>query len=373
MKPNRKAVGAPTIFAILVVAVVAVSATTAMLYTKPSNDESSSAVTRTSSSQSTGTSYTELGSTTETGSSSLGLKLTLSVNSTAIPSQDAIGITASILNTLPMANDLTASDAWAMDGLRSGPCDLGNSSNKLFSPVGLGVFRGTYGLNNISSAGSPLFVWAAIECIVDGVSVGSQYYPLSSITSYSLLPGSDNGTYAGYYVVSYNPETLAKGVFPTQMVDQVAIYAAGGTGFYNSLGSSLPGNYTLVAGDEWGQLALLHFSVVASNNLPQVGSFLSNGQEGACTENGNPVPCITSEFSQAFIFNCAAQAASASGCTTQVPSSLGGSYTITVWYPYTDHPGEPAGDNCKFSVPGDTGSPFAYCFMVNATAFALSP
>jgi hypothetical protein len=356
------------VFAILVVAVIAVSAA-AMLYAKPSNG-ASSVVTHTSSpSQGAGGS-----SETETTDSSLGLKLTLSVNSTTIPSQDAIGVTASVQNILQTANNLTASDDWAVSGLSSGSCDpQGNSTNFLFFPVGLGVFRGTYGLNNISSAGRPLYVWALISCPADFAFVGNQTYPLSSITSYSLLPGSDNGSYAGYYVVSFAPETLAKGVFPTQMVDQVAIYAAGGTGFYNSLGSSLPGNYTLVAGDEWGQLALLHFSVVASNNLPQVGSFLSNGQEGACTENGNPVPCITSEFSQAFIFNCVAQAASASGCTTQVPSSLGGSYTITVWCPYTDQPGEPAGDNCKFSVPGDTGSPFAYCFMVNATAFALSP
>jgi len=220
-----------------------------------------------------------------------------------------------------------------------------------------------------------LFVWAVVECIVEGVSIGNQYYGLSSITSYSLLPGSDNGTYAGYYVVSYTPQTLAKGVFATQIVAQATIYAANATGLvsYNSLPSSLPANYTLVAGDEWGQLTLLHFSVVASNNLPQVGSFLSNGKEGACTENGNPVPCITSEFSQAFIFNCATQAATASGCTAQVPSSLGASYTITVWCPYAGQPGEPTGDNCKFSVPGDTSPPYAYCFMVNATAFALSP
>ncbi len=319
-----------------------------------------------------------------------GLVLTLSVNSTTILSQDAIGITASVLNSLPTANNLTASNGWAIDGLSSGPCDSGNSTNKLFFPVGLGVFRGTYGLNNLSSAGSPLFVWALVECPADFVFIGNQSYGLSSITSYSLLPGSDNGTYAGYYAVpgtppppicnsgvctyTQTPETLAKGVFPTRMVVQEAIYAANGTGFYNSLQSSLPANYTLVAGDEWGQVALLHFSVVASNTLPKVGSFLANG--GGCAENSNPVPCLTSEFSQAFIFNCAAQAATASGCTTQVPSSgpwSATSYTITVRYPYTGQPGEPAGDNCMFSVPGYTASPYAYCFMVNATAFALSP
>ncbi len=326
----------------------------------------------------------------ETANSSLGLKLTLSVNATTIPSQDAIDITASILNTLPTANNLTASSAWAIDGLSAGPCDLGDATNKLYYPVGVGVFTGTYGLNNISAAGKPLFVWATVECLVDLVFIGNQSYGLHNITSYSLLPGSDNGTYAGYYDVpgtppppvcnsgvctyTQTPETLAKGTFTTRISFQDSIYAANGTGFYNSLHSALPASYTLVAGDELGQVTLLHFSVVRSGNLPTVGSFLDNG--GGCAENNNPVPCVTSGFSQAFIFNCAAQAATASGCTAQVPSSgpwSATSYTITVRYPYVGQQGEPASANCMFNVPDDTASPYAYCFMVNATSFALSP
>jgi hypothetical protein len=157
---------------------------------------------------------------------------------------------------------------------------------------------------------------------------------------------------------------------------QETINAANGTGFYNSLGSSLPANYTLVAGDEWGQLVVLHFEVTPSNNLPTVGSFLA--ASGACTENGSPVPCVTSEFSGAFIFDCAAEAATSAGCTTQVSSGVGDAgsplthYTITVRYPYVGQAGEPAGDNCMFNVPGDTSPPYAYCFMVNGTAFAMS-
>jgi hypothetical protein len=397
---KRRAAAVTVIASAVIVAIVAFSAVAYMVLsyqpassdtTSVSSATSSSAVTLTSSSQGAETTYTRPGSASETTNSSLGLKLTLSVNATTIPSQDSIGITASILNTLPTANNLTAASAWAVGGLSAGPCNSGNATNKLYYPVGIGVFKGTYGLNNISSAGSPLFVWAEISCIVQGVSVGAQYYALRSITSYSLLPGSDNGTYAGYYAVpgtppppvcnggvctytGQTPLTLTKGVFPTRYSFQDSINAANGSGFYNSLHSSLPANYTLVAGDEWGQVTLLHFSVVASNSLPKVGSFLANG--GGCAENNNPAPCTTSEFSQAFIFNCAAQAATASGCTTQVPSSgpwSATSYTITVRYPYAGQPGEPARDNCMFSVPGDTVSPYAYCFMVNATAFALSP
>ena len=240
-----------------------------------SSTTSSSAVTLASSSQGTETTYTGPGSATETAnSSSLGLKLTLSVNSTMIPSQDAIDITTSVLNTLPTANNLTASNAWAIGGLSAGPCDLGNSTNKLFFPVGIGVFRGTYGLNNLSSAGSRFRCGPLWNVSPMASSVGNQYYALHSITSYSLLPGSDNGTYAGYYAVPGTPpppvcnsgvctytadttESFAKGVIPnadgrpgdastplTAPLDWATIHS----------GRPCPANYTLVAGDEWGQL-----------------------------------------------------------------------------------------------------------------------
>ncbi len=333
----------------------------------------------------------------ETTNSSLGLKLILSVNSTSIPSQDAISMTASIRNTLPSTINLSAANNWAIQGLSSGPCDIGNSNNKLFTPVGFAVFKGFYGLNNITSAGSSLPVWAMVGCMVDLAFNGTNVLgALTNITSYSLLPqgvnnlGNDSGSYVAYYRASNIPspcnstvcpysettQTIAKGVFPTRLGAQATIYAANGTGFYNSLGSSLPATYTLVAGDEWGQIVLLHFSVIQSNNLPIVGNFLSSS--GSCRENDNPVPCFTSEFSQAFIFNCASDASTSSGCTTLVGSGLGDStlennYTITVWYPYLSQPDEPSQDNCMFSVKGYTASPYAYCFMVNSSAFALSP
>jgi len=334
----------------------------------------------------------------ETAESSMGLELVLSVNSTTIPSQDAISMNASILNTLPAVNNLTASDNWAIQGLSSGPCDPGDATNMLFSPVGFGVFKGSYGLNNLSSAGEPLRVWAIVECAASFVFNGTKILgSLYNVTSYSMPPqgenslGNDIGNYSGYYIVppppnppcnapvctyTQPPEMFAKGVFPTRMDAQATINAANGTGFYNSLDSALPASYMLVAGDEWGQVVLLHFAVAASSSLPKVGSFLASS--GACDENGNPVPCTTSEFSEAFIFNCATEAATSSGCTRQVSSGVGDagspltSYTITVRYPYVNQTGEPAGANCMFSVRGDTVPPYGNCFMVNATAFAMS-
>jgi hypothetical protein len=352
------------------------------------------------------TEFTQTGvvSSTEVTNASLGLRLSLSVNATVIPSEDVIEINASVVNTRTTASNFTASDDWAAPGLTEGACNYGNATNKLFDPIGLDVFRGDYGMDNLSSAGQPIDWWPLVECPADGVSVGTQYLPLENITSYSLLPGNDSGTYAGYYVASttspppvcgggvctYSPNvtrTYAKGVFPTRMAFEQTINAANGTeGFYSSLGSSLPANYTLVAGDEWGQLTFIHFQVVASNSIPKVGSFLA---WGGCADsyrlNGTAYaePCTASELSGAHVFDCASAAASQAGCSVTLVGS--GTFpgsgqvnspilnnTLTVWFPYTGGAAQPAGTNCYFQVAHHyTGSPYGHCYALNSTAFVI--
>lgn len=351
---------------------------------------------------------TEIISSVEASNASLGLRLSLWVNSTVIPSEGEIEINASVVNTRTTADNLTASNDWGAQGLTEGACDYGNATNKLFYPIGLDVFKGDYGKGNLSSAGQPIAWWPVVECVADGVSVGTQFFPLENITSYSLLPGNDSGTYAGYYVASttspppvcsggvctYSPNvtrTYAKGVFPTRMALEQTINAANGTGFYSSLGSALPANYTLVAGDEWGQLAILHFQVVASNSIPRVGSFLAlGGCADSYRSNGTAYaePCTASSLGGAYVFDCASAAASQAGCSVTLVGSgtfqtpmLNGSgqfnspvlnNTLTVWFPYTGGAAQPAGTNCYFRVAHHyTGSPYGHCYALNSTAFVI--
>jgi hypothetical protein len=309
----------------------------------------------------------------QTINASLGLELVASLNSTEIPSEEAIDISGQVNNVLMNANNLTASSDWAIPGLSAGSCDSGNSTNKLFFPIGLAIFRGNYGLNNLSGA-SPLSVWAAISCPVDFAFNGTTIVgDWSSLSDYSLLPGSDNGSQSGYIRTSQSLEE--SGVFPTELNMSAQFSANSGTGFrqYNSLLSAEPANYTVAVGDEWGQLVLLHFSVVASNNLPVYGFFLA--ASGGCSASGYPVPCFASDFSQAFIFNCAGAAATAAGCEVEASSGAGSpqsNYTITIWYPKLNQTGEPTWANCEYSVKGDGSSPFGYCFKTNSTAFVFS-
>jgi hypothetical protein len=224
-------------------------------------------------------------------------------------------------------------------------------------------------MNNLSSA-KPLDIWPDIAC------------PATvelNVTSYSFLPKEDVANYSGYPVISSQSSPVKQESY-TRVAFGTWIYAANDTGFYMSLGSALPFTYTLVAGDEWGQLVVLHFQVTSSDNLPRVGNFLSS------TSGCSPGPCVSQRFSEALIFNCAAAAATPSGCAAIYDEGVRYSaappvnYTVTVWYPSYDQPNEPAGANCMYSSwpVGALGKPttpasFGYCLMINSTSFVVSP
>lgn len=282
--------------------------------------------------------------TAETTNSTSGLELTLSVSSTVIPSEDAINVSASTFNTLAEENNLSASSDWRLQGLLEQACPITNSDAW---PVALVFFAGNYGNNNISNA-LPIFVWGFTECVVSH----------GEYTAYSFLP-TNNSAYIAGGGYDYAP----------RIETQALVWAANSTvgGHFNSLSSSLPGSYTIAAGNEWGQIVLLHFQVVASNILPRVGSFVAAPSTSAgCYFNGNPTFCITNYQSGAFVFNCASEAAGTAGCTVYTV------YTITVWNPFVNQPNETSGANCKFSVQGDPYSPhYGSCFFINSTAFFI--
>jgi hypothetical protein len=312
----------------------------------------------TSNSSVTLSSSSGLNQTIETSNSALGLEVLLSVNSTTIPSEDAISVAASVVNARSTANNLTASSDWPIAGLSSGPCA------PEWYPAGITVLRGYYEVQNLSD-GRPIFVWPIISCPAEGS---------LDVTSYSFLPKSDRANFS-----SQSSGSFASSNQSIPIAVSSTIFAANGTGFYTSLGSALPSTYTLVAGDEWGQIVLMHFEVTPSDILPKVGNFLSSG--GGCS----PGPCDVQRLSDALVFNCLEAAATPSGCSEVWSGGLRYSaspiinYTVTVWYPSYNQPDEPASANCMYTVSpvGSLGIPpptssFGYCITVNSTAFVVS-
>jgi len=170
-----------------------------------------------------------------------GLELSLSLDSKTYQSGQQVGIDIDEKNTLSKTNTITSSAKWTISGLGVDPC------GPLNYPFGIAVFQGNYTAANISSA-SPLQIFEP----------GIYHCPmiLTDISSYVFQPLSDSAA-----------------VF--QMSESTAVFTAGmnaefepaPTGYWasNNVGATFtnfePGVYTVVAGDEWGAVVVVHFTV----------------------------------------------------------------------------------------------------------------
>jgi hypothetical protein len=177
---------------------------------------------------------------TNATNSALGLMFTLSINSTVITSGDSINVALSLYNTLSKVNNVSAQSDWAFPVLSNFsasafPCP--NWENFL-------IFNGSYDKTNISSA-VPLYLFPVgygLAC------------PFLNWPYFVFQPLSSNVTVggAGFYNYGINETTSVKGYYTTSE---------------NTENGTLPpppfpsGVYTVIAGDEWGDYAILHFAV----------------------------------------------------------------------------------------------------------------
>jgi hypothetical protein len=177
-----------------------------------------------------------------TSKSISGLELTLSLDSKTYQSGQQVGIDIDEKNTLAKTNTIPSSAKWQISGLGVDPC------GSLNYPFGIAIFQGNYSAANISST-TPLQIYEP----------GIYHCPmiLTDISSYVFQPLSDSAA-----------------VF--QMSESTAVFTMGmntefepaPTGYWasNNVGATFtnfePGVYTVVAGDEWGALVFVHFTVL---------------------------------------------------------------------------------------------------------------
>lgn len=172
-----------------------------------------------------------------------GLELILSVNVTDVKPNNTLGIRVTELNTAQTTYTTSSSSDWKLPilGWFCG-CACGDPG---YLPHGIELFKGYYTLNNVTFAHPFTTFWGSIPCPVGTIWTGG------NVTAYAFQPNSDT---ASYFVgqKQYAPAGMSFGinVFAGK-VDLAPI----------SQISSSPGTYTLVSGDEWGKLVLLHFSV----------------------------------------------------------------------------------------------------------------
>ena len=213
-----------------------------------------------------------------------GLSLSLSLDSkTYLPGRE-VSIVIAVKNTLSIENDVSVSDNWSYSNLGLGPCDIGPGG--FGYPYGVAVFQGDYTSSNLSSA-TPLSLYdysVIVPCPGPMPSAEYDFKPLSDIaTVLSSASSFPNSTYAVNFELT--EAGYWTGVSPGVTKHDFA-----------------PGVYTVVAGDEWGSLVLLHFTVSqditggnSATSLSPIGLKLSLSLDSTIYQPGQQVTIVIVE------------------------------------------------------------------------------
>jgi hypothetical protein len=168
-----------------------------------------------------------------------GLSLSLSLDSATYEQGQSVNITVDEVNTLTKTNNVSAAGNWPSPGLSVGPCGTLNY------PFGIAIFQGYHTVGDLSSL-TPLKLDnpnAVYNCPMI----------LAEISTYAFQPSGDSADV--FQLGGVEP------VLTEQM--NVQMHPTGyWTGNPNGILTGFaPGVYTVVAGDEWGALVILHFTV----------------------------------------------------------------------------------------------------------------
>jgi hypothetical protein len=200
--------------------------------------------------------------------SSTGLRLSLGLHAN---SNGTLTVAFEVFNTLDHVSNVTASGKWSFQGTNvslwaqegCGP----------FLPAGYEMLRGNYGQNNFTE-GTPLTLAAQLTgvfCIANAPAPYYAFQPLSDVAEtyqYGNIP-----SLAGIYNVTVDPSYASaggwSGFWTGSTSQEGAGIVVGGTcpdanstsGCPLMLNPFPPGAYTVVAADEWAQVAVLHFVV----------------------------------------------------------------------------------------------------------------
>jgi hypothetical protein len=168
-----------------------------------------------------------------------GLSLSLSIDSATYQPGQSVNIAIDEVNTLTKTNNVSAAGNWAFPGFSVGPCGTLNY------PFGIAIFQGYHTAGDLTSV-TPL-----------KLDNPNAVYPcpmiLADISTYAFQPSGDN---ADVFQLGGTEPVLTEQM--NAQIDPTGYW----TGNANeTLTGFAPGVYTVVAGDEWGALVVLHFTV----------------------------------------------------------------------------------------------------------------
>ena len=171
-----------------------------------------------------------------------GLNLTLSLDATTYKLYQDVIIVIDEKNMLSKTNKISASSKWPSNELELGP------RGKSF-PFGIAVFQGYYTSSDFSTT-TPLNYYDPN---------GMHSWPLEVIpNAYSFQPLSDIAD----IIVDSDPNLSIKNQLMSSVITLTGYWIKNDSNdVYYQFNSFSPGVYTVVVGDEWGALVVLHFTI----------------------------------------------------------------------------------------------------------------
>jgi len=184
---------------------------------------------------------------------SVKLQLRISVNASftgGTAGNSTINLKVDEFNTLPgLVDDVQVANLYALNGLSLGSC--GNGAY----PFGVALYIGKYTATNVSAA-TPLRIYPTVPCPL----------AIRDISAYLFQPDSD--------LAQVLPSSSNASTPMLANVTATSVYGSGAT----PLG---PGTYTVAAGDEWGSLATVYFTIGTGTASSTTSSTSAFGTLGA--------------------------------------------------------------------------------------------
>ena len=208
-----------------------------------------------------------------------GLQLKATLNATTIRSGQRLGITVSLYNTISSLLNLTASDAWKVNGF---PIAMWPGCY-FTQPVEFMIVKGNYSLGGLQAESNSSewlpsnFVWCAeggtidhfvfqptsVRANLSGTLCVAICTPRQSFGADDL---TSNFTVNGYWAYPLNTSEASDVLTPIKPCPPPSYCSPGVTFNFPEVGP-IPqhpftsGLYTLIVDDEWGQVVILYFTV----------------------------------------------------------------------------------------------------------------
>ena len=277
-----------------------------------------------------------------------GLNLTLALDAKTYRQYQDVSIAVDEKNILSKPNRISAAGKWPLPGLTLGQCSQG-------SPFGIAIFQGDYNSKNISTV-TPLVIFDP------DFTYHCPAFAWAGGTVFDFAPQND---FANVYYGCQPPCDNHSNIRIYQELSLTHYW----TGSHPAtIHSFEPGVYTIVAGDEWGNLVILHFTVTE----PTTASTAIQPQQPVAVQsvaethiNGQPVNPAGPQIAVFLQNNAAQPIVSLSVVLTELGNrSFDFDFGVTGTDPFL--PGKTISAN-RYLVGGGFGGGIPYSLKISGT------